>query len=353
MRTRATRATSAGAVLLAVGTVGVLLAQEKAPPAPAAPQPGPSLHAELAYSEPIAFDYDRDGKPNRVQFWIEIEARPAPGEPGTEVEGGSLKYFVYDLESKRRIDNWMAGFTLTMGGDFPRPGEAYPLTNVRIEGRTAHFDFNGATWTLTDGGPSWKTDPIEIRDYRGTRKARFLGGDVRVVGGAATAAKPVDVAANKECNGCHEDAALTMAAEGGPHRELECAACHTKHPPDVEGVVVPECTSCHESHSESMGAASCAECHAGHAVAKVKHAPTMPDAYCTACHAGVAETLRASRSRHMGVKCVLCHQKEHASPATACVFCHRGSHPEHVMSKAGVCASCHKTAHDLRSARAR
>jgi hypothetical protein len=248
----------------------------------------------------------------------------------------------------------MAGFTLTMGGDFPRAGEVYPLTNVRIEGRTARFDFNGATWTLTDGGPSWKADPIEIRDYRGTRKARFFGGDVRVGGAAAAAAaKPLEIAANKECNGCHEDAALTMAAEGGPHRELECAACHTKHPPDVEGVVVPECTSCHESHSESIPAASCSQCHAGHAAAKVQHAPTMPDAYCTPCHAGVAETLRASRSLHMGVKCVLCHQKEHASPATACVFCHRGSHPEHVMSNAGICASCHKTAHDLRSARAR
>jgi hypothetical protein len=79
----------------------------------------------------------------------------------------------------------------------------------------------------------------------------------------------------------------------------------------------------------------------------------MPDAYCVPCHAGAAETLRASRSLHMGVKCVLCHQKEHAAPATACVFCHRGSHPEHVMSKTGSCASCHKTAHDLRSGRAR
>jgi hypothetical protein len=341
----------AGVVLLAVGMVGVLLAQEKAPPPPAA---APSLHAELAFSQTIVFDYDRDGKANRVQFWIELEAHPAPGEPGPEAESGSMKYFVFDLESKRRIDNWMLGFNMSMGGGFPKAGESYPLTNVRIEGRTARFDFSGAAWTLTDVGDSWKADTIEIRDYRGTRKARFYGGDVRVVGGGpAAAARPIDIAANRECNGCHEDAAAAMAADGGPHRKLACAACHTQHPPDVEGVVVPECMSCHESHSESMTAASCAQCHAGHAVKKVEHAATMPDAYCAPCHADVVETLRASRSLHMGVKCVLCHQKEHAAPAISCGSCHRGSHPEHVMSNAGICASCHKTAHDLRSARAR
>jgi len=334
-----------GATLLVGGMVGLLLAQDRAPAAP-----GPSVSGELAFSDAIVFDYDRDGVQERVQFWIEFEARPAPGEPGLEVVGGSLTYFVFDLESEQRVDDWLLGFNMTMGGGFPRAGESYPLTNVSITGRKARFDLRGTSFTIVDRGDSWEDDSIEVRDHNGARDARFFGGDVRVVPDPS-AARPVDIEANRECNECHGDAAASMAAVGGPHRELECASCHPEHPPEAEGVVVPACLDCHESHSEAMSAASCAGCHAGHDVTRVVHRATMPDSYCAPCHGDVLDTLQASRSLHVGVSCVLCHQDEHSAAPKGCTHCHRGTHPQHVMRRPDRCGECHNTAHDIEDGR--
>ena len=347
MSSRAIGVASTGAALLALGVVGILLAQDGAPPAP-----GPSVSGELAFSETLVFDYDRDGTQNRVQFWIDFEARPAPGEPSPRVTSGSLTYYVFDLDSKQRVDDWMIGFNMTMGGGFPRAGESYPLTNVRITGKKAQFDLAGTSFTMIDGGDSFAEDTIEVSDHNGVRTGRFYGGDVRVVPDPL-AAQLLDIEANRECNECHEDAAASMAAVGGPHREFECTSCHTEHPPDVEGVVVPACLECHDSHSEVMTAASCVQCHAGHDVTRVVHTVAMPDSYCGACHDDVVDTLRASRSLHMGVKCVLCHQQQHAAQPKACGFCHRGTHPQHVMQSPDRCRDCHGTAHDIESGRER
>ncbi|MEE4272846.1 MAG: hypothetical protein V2I67_14325 [Thermoanaerobaculales bacterium] len=312
MSSRAIGIATTGAVVLVVGMVGTLLAQDGPPPVS-----GPSVSGELAFSETLVFDYDRDGVQERVQFWIEFEARPAPVEPSPEVESGSLDYYVFDLDSEQRVDDWMLGFNMTMGGGFPRAGESYPLTNVRITGKQAQFDLRGTSFTIIDRGGSWDDDTIEVRDLNGTRPGRFYGGDVRVVPDPL-AAQPLDIEANRECNECHDDAAASMAAVGGPHREFECTTCHTEHPPDVDGVVVPACLECHDSHSEVMTAASCAQCHAGHDATRVVHAATMPDSYCAPCHDDVSDTLRASGSLHMGVGCVLCHQDEHSAEAKGC-----------------------------------
>lgn len=338
--------TLAVALVLVPGSLRILLAQDAAPSAPA-----PSVSGELAFSEPIVFDYDRDGHQEHVQFWIELEARPAPGEPSPEVESGALRYFVFDLESRQRIDDWMLGFNMTMGGGFPQAGEDYPLTNVRISGKKAQFDLGGTSFTVVDGGDSFTEDTIEVRDVSGVRTGRFYGGDVRVVPDPL-APQPLDIEANRECNGCHDDAAATIAAGGGPHRELECVDCHPQHPPDVEGGVYPACLECHESHAEAMAASSCVECHASHDFKTVAHTVAMPDGYCASCHGNVVETLRASRSLHMGVKCVLCHQKEHAAQPKACDHCHRGTHPQHVMRSPDRCRECHGTAHQVDRGRA-
>lgn len=332
-------------VLLVSGAVGMLLAQDGRPPAS-----GPSVSGELAFTETIVFDYDRDGTQNRVQFWIDFEARPAPGTPSREVESGSLTYYVLDLESGQRVDDWMLGFNMTMGGGFPRAGESYPLTNVRITGKEAQFDLAGTSFTIVDGGDSFKEDTIEVSDHSGTRTGRFYGGDVRVVPDPS-AARPLDIEANRECNECHDDAAVTMAAGGGPHREFECATCHPQHPPDVDGVVLPACLDCHESHSEAMTAATCVECHASHDFTSVVHTVSMPDSYCASCHGDAVDTLRASRSLHMGVKCVLCHQEQHSAQPRACNFCHRGTHPQHVMASPDRCRDCHNTAHEIEDGR--
>jgi hypothetical protein len=334
------------AAVLTVAVAGLLHAQDDG----AGHEP-PYFEGELAYSQAMAFDYDQDGTPNQVQFWIRFEGRPAvgeAGEAGSRQESGSLSYLVADLERREKVDNWLMGFNM----GFPMAEKPYPISNIVVNGKTVSFDLQGATWTVTDAGDDWQEDEIEIRDHRGPRPGRFYGGDVRVVPDPLTTTEPVAIAENRECNECHEDAAVTMAAGGGPHRELGCADCHTEHPPDVEGVVFPACLECHDSHSEAMAASSCVECHAGHDFTRVAHAATMPDAYCAPCHGEVVDTLRASRSLHMGVKCVLCHQSEHSAEAKPCQHCHRGTHPQHVMQSPDRCRDCHATAHDIDRGRA-
>ncbi len=329
------------AAVLTVAVAGVLHAQDEGP----AGEP-PYFEGELAYSQPMAFDYDQDGTPNQVQFWIRLEGRPAvgeAGEAGSRPESGSLSYVVADLERREKVDSWLMGFNM----GFPMTGKPYPISNIEIAGQRVSFELQGSTWTITDRGDDWQDDSIEISDHRGPRQGRFYGGDVRVVPDPLTTTEPVAIAENRECNECHENAAVTMAADGGPHRELGCADCHPQHPPDVEGEVNPACLECHESHAEVMTAATCAQCHAGHDVTRVAHTATMPTTYCAPCHGDVVDTLRASRSLHMGVTCVLCHQREHAAQPKACDHCHRGTHPQHVMRRPERCRECHGTAHEI------
>lgn len=316
----------------------------------AVPRTGPYLWAEVAFSDVLVFDYDRDGTRDRVQFWFALEGEPAigkPGEAGARPESGSVSYFVVDVDRKIRIKDWLMGFNM----GFPAPGEPHPITNISITGHTARFELRGAIWTITDAGDSWEKDTIEVKDSAGARPGRFYGGDFRVVPAPAPVTEPLPIEANATCVECHREPAVAIAASGGPHRELECANCHMEHPPEKEGAR-PQCLTCHEGHSAKMDDGACTSCHRGHAPATSAIAATVPDTYCAACHDGPAAALKASRSLHMGVTCVTCHRKEHKATSD-CQFCHRAPHPKLVVEKPGTCASCHNTAHALNVGRAR
>ena len=161
--------------------------------------------------------------------------------------------------------------------------------------------------------------------------------------------EPVDIEENRECIGCHRDAAVTMAAEGGPHREFECRFCHTGHPPESPGAF-PQCVECHDAHDKSMAAASCATCHSSHAVSTLRYEITVPDAHCAPCHEEAASRLRKSRTRHRGLACALCHRRDHGAVPT-CQDCHGGPHPKEVMVEFDLCVRCHHSAHETRSGR--
>jgi hypothetical protein len=327
--------------VLVTGAVTGLAAADTWPPPPA------SIRGELAFSEIIAFDYNRDGTPDRVQFWIELKGQPAlgaPGQIGAQQESGSVSYFVLDVERQERINDWLLGFN--MAGGFPVAGQPYPLTNIRINGRTAQFELQGSSWTITDGGDGWERDTIEIETGGRKREGKFYGGDVTVTPDPQTIWEPMDIAENRRCNRCHRDAAISMAAEGGPHAELECAACHTEHPPKAPGTF-PQCLECHDPHADTMQAQSCVTCHSSHDVAVVAYGITVPDEHCATCHAEAAASLRESGTRHMGLDCVICHQSEHAAIPT-CVDCHGAPHPENVMSRPDRCVRCHVGAHETR-----
>lgn len=331
--------------LLVLGLVEQGLAADNAPTAQAKPVSPPYVSGELAFTDAIAFDYNRDGTRDRVQFWIEIQGQPASGEPGTpgaRPESGFVSYFVLDLESRRRIDNWLLGFN--MAGGFPVAGQPYPLSNIRVTDRTAQFELNGSVWTITDNGDSWEKDAIEIETGGRKRSGHFYGGDVTVTPDPMIVTAPADIKENRKCNQCHRDAAVSIAAAGGRHSKLKCSTCHKEHPPEVE-TAVPQCLGCHNAHEATMGASSCVSCHSSHSVAAVQYAITVPNRHCAACHEEAASRLDASGTRHTGLACAICHRQVHGS-VPGCTDCHGGPHGERVMSKPDRCVRCHNSAHE-------
>jgi hypothetical protein len=333
-------------MLFAFGTAAAQYGES--PASAASPPAGASIYGELAFSETIGFDYNRDGTTDSVQFWIELKAQPAVGEPGTpgaRAESGSVSYFVLDLKSGRRIDDWLLGLNMTgLVGGFPVAGEEYPLTNISITGNTAQFDLRGSTWTIRDEGDSWEKDDIRIVTGGREREGRFYGGNVTVLADPAIVTKPADIRENRRCNRCHEDAALTVAADGGPHAELECAACHVKHPPKAPGTV-PQCAACHNPHADSMSMASCVTCHSSHDIDRVQYSIFVPDEHCAACHRDSMTQVQASGTRHMGLACALCHRDEHGA-IPSCTDCHGGPHSQKVMARPERCVRCHNGAHE-------
>lgn len=383
-----------GAALFALATAAPSFAEEKAAANAGPAATAASFAGELAFSEEMAFDYDRDGTPDRVQFWIQLEGRPATGLPGDPGESGSVRYFVVDLKQKRRIDNWLVGLNMSEG--FPVAGEAYPLTNISVTGKTARFDLKGSTWTVTDKGKGWKKDSIEIATGGRVRPGRFYGGDIRVTPGLSVAAgakgagtaapaapppfqvggpaadssspvsplvgnaagqgfakpaplpevvaPPADVPANRRCIKCHDVAAGNVAAVGGPHSDLKCVSCHNKHPKEIKDAK-PQCLNCHNSHSESITMSQCSTCHSSHDVHSIRYGIQIPDAHCASCHKKSTATLQASGTRHTGLACVVCHRHEHTR-VPSCVACHSGPHARRVMSKPEGCVRCHTGAHE-------
>jgi hypothetical protein len=334
-------------MLFAFGTTAAQDAES--PASAAAPPPGASIYGELAFSEKVGFDYDRDGKTDSVQFWIELKAQSAvgdPGTPGARVESGSVSYFVLDLESGRRIDDWMLGLNMTgLVGGFPMAGKEYPLTNIRIRGKTAQFDLRGSTWTIRDNGDSWEQDDIRIETGGREKQGRFYGGDITVIPDPTIVTKPANIRENRRCNRCHEDAAVSVAAEGGEHAEFECTACHAKHPSKTPPPPVRKCSGCHNPHAESMTMGSCVTCHSSHDIDHVQYSIFVPDEHCAACHEDSMAQVQASGTLHMGLACALCHRDEHGA-IPSCTDCHGGPHPERVMARPERCVRCHDGAHE-------
>ena len=306
----------------------------------------PEISGAVAYTEMFQFDYTKDGTRNRVQFWLEFKGSPALGKPGEAAykpESGAIYYYLVDMDNKKQVDNWLMGFSMMEG---PPPSGPYPMNNIDIRGNMATFTAFGMKWTIVDGGEGYAKDTVRIDDGFKSRKMKMYGGDLSVLTTDMAA-----VAENKNCAECHKKPTTDMWAAGGKHATMSCGECHVGHPPEEEHSYTA-CMECHEPHSDVMGEESCAHCHRAHTAAKVTHSYNVPSQYCVACHQDAADELAASRSKHSGIACVLCHQETHKATVT-CQYCHGAPHPTHVMKKTGICAACHHTAHDLESARAK
>jgi hypothetical protein len=134
----------------------------------------------VAYTDVLRYDYTGDGKRNRVQFWMEFSGRSAigvPGDAGYQPEVGSIRYYLRDADDSTKIIKWRQG--LDMAGA-PRD-TPLPMTNIRIEGKTAHFEAFEMKWTVTDGGEGYANDKIVVDDgYKTLETKKLYGGDINI-----------------------------------------------------------------------------------------------------------------------------------------------------------------------------
>jgi len=307
-----------------------------------------SLHAAqssgisgaVAYTEPLQFDYMKNGTRAPVQFWLEFKGTPASGTPGDEdytPESGAIYYYLVDMDKKQKVDNWLMGFSMMEG---PPPSGPYPMTNITIIGNKATFTAFDMSWTVIDGGEGYANDRVTVNDGFSIRETRLYGGNLTIID-----AEMESFSDYLDCVACHEEATLSMRTGGGMHRTIGCGECHSGHPPETEDLYAA-CTDCHESHSDSMDETACDRCHSAHMATEITYMYNVPSEDCAACHQEASKELAKSRSKHSHLACALCHQGTHKA-TSSCRYCHGAPHPGHMMKRSGICISCHHTAHNL------
>jgi hypothetical protein len=127
----------------------------------------------------MRFDYDRTGEVNNVQFWAEVNGRPAigePGDPGYQPEEGLVTVYLLDVDSGEKVQSWLE-FSMAIA-----PRNPAAMSNISIEGNTARFEANGLKWTIVDGGEGYEHDRVIVDDGVRQREPRLYGGDLRVQG---------------------------------------------------------------------------------------------------------------------------------------------------------------------------
>jgi predicted CXXCH cytochrome family protein len=275
---------------------------------------------------------------------LEFKGRAAagkPGEVGYQAAEGAVWYYLYDVEKKQKIANWLMGFNMMEG---PPPSGPYPMTGLVITGNTARFEAFNMKWTVIDGGEGHNKDRVTIDDGVRQKDMRLYGGDLKVVSFPTQPSKK-----DEGCVRCHDGPAKDMFAKGGKHKELGCKRCHVGHPPAVKKPITP-CVKCHQPHTSAMTAASCGSCHKAHTASVVNYVFNVSPQDCAACHKKASDDLYASKSKHAKLGCALCHPGKHKT-VSSCLDCHGAPHPSHVMKNKEVCGNCHNTAHKTDSAR--
>jgi len=135
---------------------------------------GGSIKGAVGYTQEMAWDYNRDKKVNRVQFWLDFDIKTK----GDAVKGGMQRY-LKDLDSGKKIYHWK---NMDMTGDNTRP--TLPATDLKIKDKTAVFTVNDVTYTFTDSS----ADPgSELRYFLSDdgftkTKIKIYGGKVEVHG---------------------------------------------------------------------------------------------------------------------------------------------------------------------------
>jgi len=130
------------------------------------------LTAELGYAEPMEFDYDKDGKPNRIQMWAVIIIDKT--DKGYE---GYLRRFMKDIDNDKPV----LGYSdINMLPDMPY-GEKLPVSQVEQTGKTVLFKAGSKSYIFFDGGEGYMNDAVIANDGVRDYIVKLYAGDIKII----------------------------------------------------------------------------------------------------------------------------------------------------------------------------
>jgi hypothetical protein len=142
----------------------------------------PALTGEVAYAEPVAFDYNRNGKADMIQMWASFDVKPAVGKEGDAgylPEAGTMRRFLQDIKTGQPV----IGFSMfNMLPDTPI-GEPVPVSDITLSGKTMSFNVGPMRYKVTDGGEGYQQDSITVNDGLNDYPVTLFDGDLTTSGG--------------------------------------------------------------------------------------------------------------------------------------------------------------------------
>ena len=136
----------------------------------------PQLIGEVAYAEPMLFDYNRDGQSKQVQLWFSLDVKPAwgkKGEPGYQEEEGTVRRYLKDL----KLGVPVIGYNQFMMLPTNPLGEPVEVRDISISGNTAVFTLGTNRVTVKVNGPGFANNSITVNDgLRDYPMSLFAGG---------------------------------------------------------------------------------------------------------------------------------------------------------------------------------
>jgi len=148
-------------------------------PVSAADSERPTMRGDVAYAEPVKFDYNQDGTLKTVQLWASFEVKPAvgkEGEPGYLPEEGYIRRYMKDLALGAPVIGYSQ---FNMLPDSPL-GERVPAVDIQLTGDRAIFRCGGLLYTIVNGGEGVVHDSITVNNGVREYPVHLLDGYITV-----------------------------------------------------------------------------------------------------------------------------------------------------------------------------
>ena len=130
------------------------------------------LTGEVFYSEPMKFDYDKDGTVNTVVMGATLFIKVTADGMGE----GYIERYLYDTDLNKAV-TWY--FKQNMLSE-PPIGTQRAVSDVSWKDREVKFKSGGWIYTVSDGGKGYTKDTIMVSDGVKEHKVVMYGGDVTV-----------------------------------------------------------------------------------------------------------------------------------------------------------------------------